>query len=528
MKFLEGGLLPWWWLLIVGILALIIGAALLFLFLHLSGKGKVSSATKESKQIIRDAEVKAEMITKNAKIDAKQATNEMKQQAQNEIRQMKQEAQLQQSKLDAREDAIDARDNALLAKEDALEQKNDVLNKKIAENDKKSKDLDAKIDGILAELEKVSGMSVKEAHDEIMNRVESKMQVEIAQYIKNAEDEAHDTAEAKARDLLSLACDKYAQDVVTERSVAVISLPTDELKGRIIGREGRNIRVLEQTLGVDLVVDDTPEVITVSCFNPIRREIAKRTLEILVKDGRIQPGRIEEVAAKCKSEVENDCFKAGQDAVNRLGLVKVNREMIAILGKLKYRTSYGQNVLDHSVEVGYLCGIMAAELGLDQNLARRAGLLHDIGKALDYEQEGTHASLGASLARKFGENEVVVNSIEAHHGDVPCKSVIAHLVIAGDTLSAARPGARSETLETYTKRITQLEDIAKEFDGVQQAYAVQAGREIRVMVIPEKVSDAEAIKMAQQMRDKIESTMTYPGTIKVSIIREYRAVETAK
>ncbi len=528
MKFLEGGLLPWWWLLIVGILALIIGAALLFLFLHLSGKGKVSSATKESKQIIRDAEVKAEMITKNAKIDAKQATNEMKQQAQNEIRQMKQEAQVQQSKLDAREDAIDARDNALLAKEDALDQKNEVLNKKIAENDKKSKELDEKIDGILAELEKVSGMSVKEAHDEIMNRVESKMQVEIAQYIKNAEDEAHDTAESKARDLLSLACDKYAQDVVTERSVAVISLPTDELKGRIIGREGRNIRVLEQTLGVDLVVDDTPEVITVSCFNPIRREIAKRTLEILVKDGRIQPGRIEEVAAKCKSEVENDCFKAGQDAVNRLGLVKVNREMIAILGKLKYRTSYGQNVLDHSVEVAYLCGIMAAELGLDQNLARRAGLLHDIGKALDYEQEGTHASLGASLARKFGENEVVVNSIEAHHGDVPCKSVIAHLVIAGDTLSAARPGARSETLETYTKRITQLEDIAKEFDGVQQAYAVQAGREIRVMVIPEKVSDAEAIKMAQQMRDKIESTMTYPGTIKVSIIREYRAVETAK
>ncbi len=528
MKFLEGGFLPWWWLLIVGVLALAIGGGLLFLFMHLTGKGKVATATKESKQIIRDAEVKAERITKNAQIDAKQATFEMKQQAQNEIRQMKQEAQVQQSKLDAREDAIDARDNALLAKENALEQKNDVLNKKIAENDKKSKDLDEKIDGILAELEKVSGMSVKEAHDEIMSRVESKMQVEIAQYIKNAEDEAHDTAEAKARDLLALACDKYAQDVVTERSVAVISLPTDELKGRIIGREGRNIRVLEQTLGVDLVVDDTPEVITVSCFNPIRREIAKRTLEILVKDGRIQPGRIEEVAAKCKSEVENDCFKAGQDAVNRLGLVKVNREMIAILGKLKYRTSYGQNVLDHSVEVGYLCGMMAAELGLDQNLARRAGLLHDIGKALDYEQEGTHASLGASLARKFGENDVVVNAIEAHHGDVPCKSVIAHLVIAGDTLSAARPGARSETLETYTKRITQLEDIAKEFDGVQQAYAVQAGREIRVMVIPEKVSDAEAIKMAQQMRDKIESTMTYPGTIKVSVIREYRAVETAK
>lgn len=521
-------MIDWYWLLIVGIAALILGAVILFLVLRVFGKGKIQNADKESKQIIHEAEVKAEHITKNAQIDAKQATMEMKQQAQNEIRQMKQEAQLQQSKLDAREDAIDARDNAILAKENALDQKNDLLNKKIAENDKKSKELDEKIDGILAELEKVSGMSVKEAHDEIMNRVESKMQVEIAQFIKNAEEEANDTAEAKARDLLSLACDKYAQEVVSERSVAVISLPTDELKGRIIGREGRNIRVLEQTLGVDLVVDDTPEVITVSCFNPIRREIAKRTLEILVKDGRIQPGRIEEVAAKCKNEVENDCFKAGQDAVNRLGLIRVNRELVATLGKLKYRTSFGQNVLDHSIEVGYLCGIMAAELGLDQNLARRAGLLHDIGKAVDFEQEGSHAALGATLARKYGENEVVINAIESHHGDVPTTSVIGHLVIAADTLSAARPGARSETLETYTKRITQLEEIAQGFEGVQQAYAVQAGREIRVMVIPEKVSDSEAIKMAQQMRDKIESTMTYPGTIKVSIIREYRAVETAK
>lgn len=521
-------MIDWYWLLIVGIAALILGAVILFLILRVFGKGKIQNADKESKQIIHEAEVKAEHITKNAQIDAKQATMEMKQQAQNEIRQMKQEAQLQQSKLDAREDAIDARDNAILAKENALDQKNDLLNKKIAENDKKSKELDEKIDGILAELEKVSGMSVKEAHDEIMNRVESKMQVEIAQFIKNAEEEANDMAEAKARDLLSLACDKYAQEVVSERSVAVISLPTDELKGRIIGREGRNIRVLEQTLGVDLVVDDTPEVITVSCFNPIRREIAKRTLEILVKDGRIQPGRIEEVAAKCKNEVENDCFKAGQDAVNRLGLIRVNRELVATLGKLKYRTSFGQNVLDHSIEVGYLCGIMAAELGLDQNLARRAGLLHDIGKAVDFEQEGSHAALGATLARKYGENEVVINAIESHHGDVPTTSVIGHLVIAADTLSAARPGARSETLETYTKRITQLEEIAQGFEGVQQAYAVQAGREIRVMVIPEKVSDSEAIKMAQQMRDKIESTMTYPGTIKVSIIREYRAVETAK
>lgn len=514
-------------LILIGV-ALLLGILGTFFVMQFVTNGKVKTAEKSSKQILRDAEIKAERITKNAEIDAKQTAFEMKQTAQNEIRQMKQEIQLAQNKLDAREDAIDARDNALVQKENSLDRKNEILTQKIEANDKKSEELDKKIDAIISELEKVSGMSVKEAHDEIMARVESKMSTEIAAYIKNAEDEAKDTAEAKARDLLALACDKYAQDVTTERSVAVIALPTDELKGRIIGREGRNIRVLESTLGVDLVIDDTPEVITISCFNPIRREIARRTMEALVKDGRIQPGRIEEIAAKFKGEVESDCQKAGIDAANKLGLPRINRELLAVLGKLKYRTSYGQNVLQHSIEVGYLTGIMAAELGLDQNLARRAGLLHDIGKAIDFEQEGSHASLGAELARKFGEPDVVVNSIEGHHGDVPLKSVIAHLVVAADTLSAARPGARSETLETYTKRITQLEEIAKGFEGVQQAYAMQAGREIRVMVVPERVSDADAVRMAQQLREQIETTMTYPGQIKVSVIREYRANELAK
>ena len=514
-------------LILIGV-ALLLGILGTFFVMQFVTNGKVKSAEKSSKQIVRDAEIKAERITKNAEIDAKQTAFEMKQNAQNEIRQMKQEIQLAQNKLDAREDAIDARDNALVQKENSLDRKNEILTQKIEANDKKSEELDKKIDAIISELEKVSGMSVKEAHDEIMARVESKMSTEIAAYIKNAEDEAKDTAEAKARDLLALACDKYAQDVTTERSVAVIALPTDELKGRIIGREGRNIRVLESTLGVDLVIDDTPEVITISCFNPIRREIARRTMEALVKDGRIQPGRIEEIAAKFKGEVESDCQKAGIDAANKLGLPRINRELLAVLGKLKYRTSYGQNVLQHSIEVGYLTGIMAAELGLDQNLARRAGLLHDIGKAIDFEQEGSHAALGAELARKFGEPDVVVNSIEGHHGDVPLKSVIAHLVVAADTLSAARPGARSETLETYTKRITQLEEIAKGYEGVQQAYAMQAGREIRVMVVPERVSDADAVRMAQQLREQIETTMTYPGQIKVSVIREYRANELAK
>ncbi len=509
--------------------AFLVGAALIaVLFLVLGPKLAKKNANREAKQILKEAETKAERIKKNAELDAKQAAFEKKQETQNEIREMKSEVLAQQNNLAMREKTIDQRDRALLERERAIEEKNEILASKIAANDRKAEDLDKKIQDIIAELEKVSGMSTKEAHDEIMARVESRMASEIASYIKNAEDEARDTAEAKAKDLLSLACDKYAQEVTTERTVAVIALPTDELKGRIIGREGRNIRVLEQTLGVDLVIDDTPEAITVSCFNPIRREIARRTLEALVRDGRIQPGRIEDIAAKMKKEVETETAKAGEEAANKLGLPRIRRELLAQLGKLKYRTSYGQNALMHSVEVAHLSGIMAAELGLDQNLAKRAGLLHDIGKAVDFEAEGSHVALGADLARKFGEPDVVVNAIESHHGDVEAKYVISHLVAAADTLSAARPGARSETMETYVKRIAQLEEIAKGFDGVQQAYAVQAGREIRVMVIPEKVSDSEAVKLAVQMKDKIESTMTYPGQIKVNVIREYRAVETAK
>ena len=513
---------------IISIVCFAVGLGIAIAFFLLTPRFKRNSAQAQVKQIIRDAEIKAERITKNAEIDAKQAAFEAKQNAQNDIRQMKQEIQVEQNKLDLREQTIDNRDATLLQKENALDSRSEALKNQTAVIEKKNQELDQKINSIIAELEKVSGMSVKEAHDEIMAKVESKMSAEIAAYIKNEEDEAHDTAEAKARDLLSLACDKYAQEVTTERTVAVIPLPTDELKGRIIGREGRNIRVLEQSLGVDLVIDDTPEVITVSCFDPIRREIARRTLENLVKDGRIQPGRIEEVAAKMKHDVEVETQKVGEEAAFKLGLPKINRELLGYLGKLKYRTSYGQNALDHSMEVAYLTGIMAAELGLDQNLAKRAGLLHDIGKAIDFEQEGSHVELGAELAKKYNEPEVVINSIESHHGDVEATSVIANLVAAADTLSAARPGARSETLETYVKRIEQLETIAKGFDGVQQAFAMQAGREVRVMVIPEKVTDADAVKMAQEMREKIESTMTYPGQIKVSVIREYRAVETAK
>ena len=485
-------------------------------------------AKKSADEILKEAKIKAEHLVKGAQLDAKQAAFEIRQAAENEARNRKAEVAAEEQKLSLRQDAFETRENALLEKERVLEEKKTRLDDSIESYKKRSAELDARIDDILKELEKVAGMSTQEAHDEIMARVESKMSMEIAAYIKNAEDEARDTAQAKAIDLLSLACQRYAQDVTTERTVSVVALPSDEMKGRIIGREGRNIRVLEAELGVDLVIDDTPEAITVSCFDPIRREIARRTLEYLVKDGRIQPGRIEEVAAKCKKEVEESSYKYGEEACFKLGLPRINRELVTYIGRLHYRTSYGQNGLTHSMEVAYLTGIMAGELGLDVNLARRAGLLHDIGKSVDFEQEGSHVQLGAQLAKKYGENDVVLNSIESHHGDTEARYVIAHLVAAADALSAARPGARSETLETYVKRIEQLETLAKSFDGVSQAFAMQSGREVRVMVIPEKVSDAEAVMMAQQLREKIEQEVTYPGQIKVSVIREYRAVETAK
>ena len=510
------------------IIGLIVGGAIGVAVMLLVPYFKEKRAKSNAEKIIHDAEVKADHIQKNAKIDAKTLTNELKAAAEKEIKERKQIVAESEKKLAQREQAIDRRDASLSTKEDALEQKKETYNNRLAALDKKEDELQLKIDSIIAELEKVAQMSVSEAHDELMRRVEEKMNKEIAAYIKNREDEAEEQADGKAKDIMSLAMSKYAQEVTNERTVSIVSLPSDEMKGRIIGREGRNIKSLESLLGVDIIIDDTPEGITVSCFDPVRREVARMTLDRLIKDGRIQPGRIEEIFNKCKEEVHQSVVKAGEQAVFKLGLPRMHKELLEYVGRLKYRTSYGQNVLDHSIQVAYLAGIMAAELGLDQTLAKRAGLLHDIGKSADFEMDGSHVEVGARLAKKYGEPDVVINAIESHHGDKPSKYVISNLVQAADTLSAARPGARSETLENYIKRIEDLENICKSYEGVQNCYAMQSGREVRVTVIPDKVDDLQAFKMARDIKDKIQNEMTYPGQIKVSVIRELRAVEVAK
>jgi len=510
------------------IVALVVGIIIAVVILLLIPAFRNKLATKKADKIIRDAEIKGEHIIKNAQFDGKQAANELKMAAEKEIRERKGELSQNENRLLQREQNIDRRDNALSQKEDAILEKSERLNKEISECQKKQKNLQEKIDSIIVELEKVSKMSVSEARKELFDRVESKLSTEIAAFVKNKEEEAAAQCEQKANELLALAMTRYAQDSTTEKTVCTVSLPSDEMKGRIIGREGRNIKTIESILGVDLIIDDTPEVITVSCFNPIRREIARRTLEALIKDGRIQPGRIEELAEKAKKEVDESTMKAGEEAAFRLGLPRINRELLNFVGKLKYRTSYGQNAYDHCMEVAYLSGIMAAELGLDQNLAKRAGLLHDVGKAADFEMDGSHVEIGSRLAKKYGEPEVVINSIESHHGDTDAKSIIALLVQSADTLSAARPGSRRETVETYVKRIEQLEEICKSYDGVYQCFAMQSGREIRVMVLPDKISDLDAFNLAKTIRERIENEMTYPGQIKVNVIREYRAVETAK
>ena len=486
------------------------------------------NAKSEAKKVLEEANNQAKNTVKQAVLDGKTQVYDLKLQAEKEIKERKSELQDQETKLLRREDSLNFRDENLTQKEKKLDEKLKKAEDKQAQLDKMEQDLQSRIDGQIVLLERVSNMSQEEARNELMEVVEKRIQVEVANYIREQEDIAKEKALETSREIIATAIQRYSQDETLDRTVSVVTLPSEEMKGRIIGREGRNIRAIEQATGVDLIIDDTPEAITVSCFDPIRREIARLSLETLIRDGRIQPGRIEDVVEKVTKEMDDTIMKLGEDACFKLQIGKMDKELTKLIGRMRYRYSYGQNGLEHSIEVASFAGVMAAELGLNQNLAKRAGLLHDIGKAVDFEQEGTHVELGSKLAKKYGERAEVINAIESHHGDVEPNNLYSYLVAAADTLSAARPGARYEGVENYINRLESLEKIANDFDGVEKAYAIQAGREVRVMVLPDKVDDAKCFMLARDIKDRIENELQYPGQVKVTVIREMRATETAK
>ncbi|MGN1398751.1 MAG: ribonuclease Y [Erysipelotrichaceae bacterium] len=510
------------------ILAAIAGFAIGIIVMTIISKIGLNKNQQKAELVIKEANIEADAIKRQAVLDGKNSAYELKLSAEKEIKKHRQEVNEYENRLIRREDSLNFREEKLSNKEKHVDEKITDLNKKSADLDKMQADLQHKIDIQTSVLEQVANLTVNEAKEELFEIVKNSTANEMAAYVKEKQEEAEANASELARNVIGIAIQRYAQEETIDRTVSVVGLPSEEMKGRIIGREGRNIRAIEQATGVDLIIDDTPETITISCFDPIRREIARLTLEHLIKDGRIQPGRIEDVVNKKTAELNEVIQKAGEEAVFQLGLGRIDREMINLIGRLKYRYSYGQNVLQHSIEVAHLAGMMAAELGLKQNLAKRAGLLHDIGKAIDFEQEGSHVELGVKVCKKHGENDIVLNAIASHHGDEEPKSIIANLVAAADTLSAARPGARYESLENYVNRLEELEKIANSFDGIEKSYAIQAGREVRVMVQPEKIDDVNCFRLAREIKDKIENELTYPGQIKVTVIRETRASETAK
>jgi ribonuclease Y len=484
-------------------------------------EAEIGSAEQEAKRILSEAQKAAEGKKREALLEAKEEIHRSRVELDREIKDRRNEIQRLERRLVQKEETLDR-------KVEALEQKDEVLNKKTREVQAVQDRLEELEKKQLTELERISGLSVEDAKQYLLRNVENEVKHEMALLVKDLEAKAKDDAERKAREIVSGAIQKCAADHVSEITVSVVSLPNDEMKGRIIGREGRNIRTLETLTGIDLIIDDTPEAVILSGFDPIRREIARIALEKLILDGRIHPARIEEMVEKAKKEVENTIRMEGDRATFETGVHGLHPELVKLLGKLKFRTSYGQNVLNHSIEVSTLAGIMASELGMDAVLAKRAGLLHDIGKAVDHEVEGSHITIGADLAKKYKEGPEVVNAIMSHHGDVEANTLVAVLVQAADSISAARPGARRETLESYIKRIEKLEEIANSFDGVEKSYAVQAGREIRIIVKPENVSDDEVVLKAREIVKKIESELEYPGQIKVNVIRETRAIEYAK
>ncbi|MDH6367208.1 MULTISPECIES: ribonuclease Y [Breznakia] len=511
-------------ILLSGVIGLIIGIAIM----AIAGKMGLTKSEQQAKLTIQEAESKAESTIKQAVLEGKTQAHELKLNAEKEIKAQESKLLEKENSLIRKEDSLNFRDEALVSKEVQLEKKNTQLSERMSALDKKEAELEKQIDSQVEELERIAAMTSQQAKDELFSIIEKRMDNEVLSYIKEREDEAKSTADEKARNIIALSVQRLSQEEAADRMVSVVNLPSEEMKGRIIGREGRNIKAIEQATGVDLNIDDTPEVITLSCFDPIRREVARQALESLIKDGRIQPGRIEEVVRKVRKDMDQSILKAGEDAIFRLGIGKMDKDMIRLIGKLKYRYSYGQNALQHSMEVAELTGMMAAELGLNQVLAKRAGLLHDLGKAIDYEVDGSHVELGYKFAKKHGEDEVVLNAIQSHHGDAEPKYLISNLVYAADTLSAARPGARKEQMQNYIKRLEDLERISKSFDGVESTYAIQAGREIRVFVAPDQIDDLKAVKLARELKDKIEAELTYPGQIKVTVIRETRANEIAK
>jgi len=481
-----------------------------------------------AEKIISDAKREAQSSTQLMINDAKKEISELRSNYEKEVSEKKYELSETAKKLDRREEKLDERSNNLDKREDQILVKESKLDERREEIEQRNAKVEELIQEQESKLYEISGLNKSDARELVLKKTEEDVSGEIAIYIKDEVEKAKLEANKKAQVILANAIQSYANETIQEKTVSVVSLPNDEMKGRLIGREGRNIRTIEQVTGVDLIIDDTPDTVVISCFDPVRREIARRTLEQLIADGRIQPPRIEELFSKCTKELEMEMREEGEKAIFETGIGKIHPDLVKLIGRLYFRTSYGQNVLSHAKEVAFFAGRMAAELGLDEILARRAGLLHDIGKAVDHEQEGSHVELGVEIATRYREPEEVIDAIASHHGDTEAKSVIAVLVAAADTLSAARPGSRSESLDNYIKRLQALEEVTNEFKGVEKSYALQAGREVRIMVKPEEVDDAQSAKLARDIKNKIESTMQYPGTIKVVVIRETRVNEVAR
>lgn len=506
---------------VAAVASLFVGLLVGFIIRKKISEAKIGSAELEAKRIVEEGEKAAETLKKEALIEAKEKIIKDKNEFEKELRERRNEVTRLERRVAQREETLDK-------KVESYERKEEILRTKIKEQE----DLMAKAEEIrqqqLTKLEAIAGLSREEAKEELVRQIEDDAKHEAVMKIVEIESQLKEDAERKAREIISLAIQRCASDHVSEATVSVVALPNDDMKGRIIGREGRNIRTIETMTGVDLIIDDTPEAITVSCFDPVRREVARLALEKLILDGRIHPTRIEETVEKARKEVDNIIKQAGERATFDTGVHGLNNELVKLLGRLRYRTSYGQNVLDHSIEVAHIAGIIADELGVDSTLAKRAGLLHDIGKSMTQEVEGSHVQIGVDIARKYKENRDVIHAIEAHHNDVEPQTIVAMIVQAADAISAARPGARREDLENYLKRLQKLEEIANSFPGVEKSFAIQAGREIRVMVKPEEVNDDQMILTAREIVKKIEGSLEYPGQIKIQLIRESRAIEYAK